>query len=154
MARVCLGDAYEYALIRKTFGKTLIDHQAIRTKFSTIAAKILPAHAFMESLVALSDTRNKNRTADVASLGPKYGGLIAVLKVAAARALEESVREMQQVMGGLGYSRTGKGARIEQISRDVRVMVVGGGSEEILSELAFVQERRDLGDMESIKSQL
>lgn len=34
-------------------------------------------------------------------------------------------------MGGLGYSRTGKGARIEQISRDVRVMVVGGGSEEI-----------------------
>jgi hypothetical protein len=47
-------------------------------------------------------------------------------------------------MGGLGYSRTGKGARIEQISRDVRVMVVGGGSEEILNELAFAQEGRDL----------
>lgn len=46
-------------------------------------------------------------------------------------------------MGGLGYSRTGKGARIEQISRDMRVMVVGGGSEEILTELAFAQEERN-----------
>jgi hypothetical protein len=47
-------------------------------------------------------------------------------------------------MEGLGYMRTGKGARIEQISRDVRVMVGGGGSEEVLTELAFTQERRDL----------
>ncbi|KAH9209192.1 hypothetical protein DL95DRAFT_394592 [Leptodontidium sp. 2 PMI_412] len=47
-------------------------------------------------------------------------------------------------MGGLGYSRTEKGARIEQISCDMRVMVVGGGSEEILTELAFAQEGKDL----------
>jgi alkylation response protein AidB-like acyl-CoA dehydrogenase len=74
----------------------------------------------------------------------RYGGLVALLKVSAGRALEQAVRESQQIMGGLGYSRTGKGARIEQISRDARVMVVGGGSEEILSELAFAQEKRDL----------
>lgn len=67
-----------------------------------------------------------------------------MLKVTAGRALEQAVREAQQVMGGLGYSRTGKGARIEQISRDMRVMVVGGGSEEILTELAFAQEGKDL----------
>lgn len=72
---------------------------------------------------------------------------MALLKVTAARALEEAVREAQQVMGGLGYSRTGKGARIEQISRDVRVMVVGGGSEEVLNDLAFVQERIDLSSI-------
>ncbi|TVY35132.1 Acyl-CoA dehydrogenase [Lachnellula occidentalis] len=137
MARVCLTDAYSYALERTTFGKHLIEHQAIKTKFTTIGAEILPAHAFMESLVALHD---KSTGAEL-----RYGGLIALLKVTAGRALEKTVRETQQIMGGLGYSRTGKGARIEQISRDMRVMVIGGGSEDILTELAFMQEKKDLG---------
>jgi hypothetical protein len=47
-------------------------------------------------------------------------------------------------MGGAGYNKSGRGARIEQISRDVRVMVVGGGSEEILTDLALNQEVRAL----------
>ncbi|KAH8652654.1 acyl-CoA dehydrogenase/oxidase [Tricladium varicosporioides] len=147
MARVCLADAYNHALTRTTFGKPLIQHQAIKTKFSTVASRILPAHAFMESLVSLSDTNRYGGDRHE----PRYGGLIAMLKVVAGKALEETAREMQQVMGGLGYSRTGKGARIEQISRDVRVMVVGGGSEEILNELALVQEKRDL---EQIKNEI
>lgn len=48
-------------------------------------------------------------------------------------------------MGGAGYNRVGRGARIEQISRDVRVYVVGGGSEEIMRDLAVRQEIKDLG---------
>jgi alkylation response protein AidB-like acyl-CoA dehydrogenase len=143
MARVCLVDAYRHALQRTTFGKQLIEHQAIKTKFSIIGAQILPAYAFMESLVAFHDAGKGSE--------PRYGGLIALLKVVAGQTLEKTVREAQQIMGGLGYSRTGKGARIEQISRDVRVMVVGGGSEEILNELAFVQEKRDLDSIEKEK---
>ncbi|EON63137.1 hypothetical protein W97_02364 [Coniosporium apollinis CBS 100218] len=155
LARECVTDAYKHALTRITFGKPLIEHQAIRTKFSTIGTRILPAYAFMESLVAMSNSHARG-PASSTSVGskqePRFGGLIAILKVVAGRTLEETVREMQQVMGGLGYSRTGKGARIEQISRDVRVMVVGGGSEEILSELAFVQEKRDLEEIENEKT--
>lgn len=106
----------------------------------------------MESIVALwstaaspsGETKNSNRNIAAAREHAQVGGLVALLKIVAGRALEQAVREAQQVMGGLGYSRTGKGARIEQISRDVRVMVVGGGSEEILSELAFAQEGKDL----------
>jgi alkylation response protein AidB-like acyl-CoA dehydrogenase len=46
------------------------------------------------------------------------------------------VREAQQVLGGPGYQRgSGKGSRVEDISRDVRVIVLGGGSE-ILIDLA------------------
>ena len=102
----------------------------------------------MESLVATAEaTARTDRTSSQHDLD--QGGLVALLKVVAAQALELAVREMQQVMGGLGYSRTGKGARVEQISRDVRVMVVGGGSEEILTELAFQQERRDLEDLKA-----
>lgn len=70
----------------------------------------------------------------------QIGGMTALLKIMATRALEETLRECQQVMGGLGYSKGGKGARIEQISRDVRVLVVGGGSEEIMSDLVVRQE--------------
>ena len=99
----------------------------------------------MESLVAQS----------LSNSDPQIGGLIALLKVMAGKALEQAAREAQQILGGVGYSRTGKGARIEQISRDVRVLVVGGGSEEILSDLAFRQEERDLVSiMRSAKSKL
>lgn len=67
------------------------------------------------------------------------GGDFARIKVHAARMLEFCVREAQQILGGVGYSRGGRGGRVEQISRDVRVMVVGGGSDEILTDLAMKQ---------------
>jgi alkylation response protein AidB-like acyl-CoA dehydrogenase len=88
----------------------------------------------MDQLVYMSEMARKDGR-DIA-----MGGLFANLKVLAGRTLEMVNREAQQVMGGLGYSKYGRGARIEQISRDVRVMVVGGGSEEILSDLAVREE--------------
>lgn len=73
--------------------------------------------------------------------------MTALLKIMSTRALEETVRECQQVMGGLGYLKSlgGRGARIEQISRDVRVLVVGGGSEEIMSDLVLRMEMGRVG---------
>ena len=41
-----------------------------------------------------------------------------------------------QVMGGAGYMR---GSRIERIYREVRVNAIGGGSEEIMRDLAARQ---------------
>lgn len=93
----------------------------------------------MEQLVYMTDVSRKTGQ-PVAGIG----GLVANLKVLAGRTLEHVNRESQQILGGLGYSKNGKGARIEQISRDLRVMVVGGGSEEILTELAAKQEMRAL----------
>ena len=63
----------------------------------------------------------------------------ALTKVQAGRTLEHVNREAQQVFGGLGYSRGGRGGRVEQISRDLRVLVVGGGSDEILTDLVARQ---------------
>merc|ERR1712032_695050 len=53
---------------------------------------------------------------------------------------------MGQVFGGAGYTRTGKGQRVERIYREVRVFAIGGGSEEIMLNLAssqfgFVKQR-------------
>jgi alkylation response protein AidB-like acyl-CoA dehydrogenase len=136
MARVCAEDAFKHAVIRETFGKKLIENQVIRQKFSLFGRSIDSAYAWMEQLVFLIEHGKRVKQ------DPAIGGPIANLKVLAGRTLEQVCREAQQVMGGLGYSKSGRGARIEQISRDVRVMVVGGGSEEILVDLSVTQELR------------
>lgn len=136
MARVCAEDAYKHAINRETFGKKLIENQVIRAKFSIMARCLDSAYAWMEQLVYMAEESKKK------GVDANMGGLFANLKVLAGQTLEKVNREAQQVMGGLGYSKNGRGSRIEQISRDVRVMVVGGGSEEILSELAVNQEIR------------
>lgn len=141
LARVCVEDAYLHAVKRETFGKPLIDNQIIRAKFAMAGRSIDSAHAYLEYLVHLLG-RAKRR--DPASEPAGIGGLIANCKVLACQALERINREAQQVMGGLGYSKSGKGARIEQISRDLRVMVVGGGSEEILTDFSLNQEVKAL----------
>ncbi|PWY65932.1 acyl-CoA dehydrogenase NM domain-like protein [Aspergillus eucalypticola CBS 122712] len=141
MARVCAEDAYKHAITRETFGKTLIENQVIRAKFSVMGRSLDSAYAWMEQLVYMADVARKEGR-DLA-----MGGLFANLKVLAGRTLEMVNREAQQVMGGLGYSKNGRGSRIEQISRDVRVMVVGGGSEEILSDLAINQEIKAMARM-------
>ncbi|KAL5045477.1 hypothetical protein BDW71DRAFT_215005 [Aspergillus fruticulosus] len=140
LARVCAEDAFNYATQRSTFGAPLITRQAIQAKIFKFGLLIEPAYAFMEQLVNIIEkTKNEPRD-DV-----RIGGMTALLKVMSTRALEKSVREAQQILGGAGYNRAGKGARIEQISRDARVHVVGGGSEEIMMGLALQEEMKALG---------
>lgn len=139
MARCCAEDAYAYAITRETFGKKLIENQIIRSKISSFGRRIESSHAHMEQLVGMMQS-SKHGSEDL-----YIGGLIANLKVLAGRTLEHVNREAQQICGGSGYARSGRGARIEQISRDTRVMVVGGGSEEILADLAVNQEMKALG---------
>ena len=157
MARVCVQDAFEHAKRRETFGKALIANQTIVSKFARFARNIEPVQAYMESIVYIIE-RDRNRKASQgrydstrASETPdaelNVGSMIATLKTSAGRVLEKVNREAQQVMGGAGYSKAGNGARIEQISRDVRVMVVGGGSEEILSDLAVKLEIKELSTL-------
>lgn len=138
LSRVCVQDAYEYACERETFGKKLIEHEAIRSKFATFGLLIEPAHAFLEQLCYIIETSR------VTGKEVNVGGMTALLKVMSTRCLEQVCREAQQIMGGAGYAKSGRGARIEQISRDVRVHVVGGGSEEIMTSLAVRQEARDV----------
>lgn len=139
MARVCAEDAFDYAVQRETFGAPLIQRQAIQAKIFKFGLLIEPAYAFMEQLVNIIELTKDRPVDDV-----KIGGMTALLKVMSTRALEKTVREAQQILGGAGYNKSGKGVRIEQISRDVRVHVVGGGSEEIMMGLALKEEVKAL----------
>ncbi len=57
----------------------------------------------------------------------------ALLKVQATQMLERVARDAAQVLGGVSYIT---GSKVERIYREVRVNAIGGGSEEIMLDLA------------------
>ncbi len=48
-----------------------------------------------------------------------------------------SYREASQIFGGLAYTRGGQGEKVERLYRDVRAIAIGGGSEEVMLDLAM-----------------
>ena len=60
----------------------------------------------------------------------KLGGYIALMKVDGSRLMEFCAREASQIFGGQSFTREGAGGKVERIYREVRVMAIGGGSEE------------------------
>ncbi|KAF2267255.1 acyl-CoA dehydrogenase NM domain-like protein [Lojkania enalia] len=133
-ARTCLSEALVYAHRRETFGKPLVANQIIAHKFATIARYVESHWAWLEQLAYHISK------APLGWQDPDIAGQIALSKVHGGRILEMANREAQQVFGGAGYQKGGPGAVVEQISRDLRMMVVGGGSEEIIADLAVRQE--------------
>lgn len=120
-ARVCIEDAASWALERETFGKPLARHQVIRHKFAEMVRLVHASTAFLDNCA----WRVKNGETPVAEL--------SLLKVQATRTMEFCAREAVQILGGAGFMR---GGRVERIYREVRVMAIGGGSEEIMLDLA------------------
>jgi acyl-CoA dehydrogenase len=59
-----------------------------------------------------------------------------LLKNAAGKAMRDCADEAIQVLGASGYMR---GSRSERIYREVKVMMIGGGANEILNDLAAKQ---------------
>jgi len=124
LARVCLEDALAWARDRHTFGQRLADHQVIRHKFAEMARKINATQAYLEQC-ALRVAAGERPVAD-----------LSLLKVQSTLTMEFCAREAMQILGGSGYMR---GCRVERIYREVRVMAIGGGSEEIMRDLAARQ---------------
>jgi len=109
LSRVCAEDAWKHACTRETFGKKLIENPIIRAKFVKMGRMIEPAQAFLEQLTWLIELSRKNGGKDGDRV--RIGGMTAMLKIVSTRCLEKCVREAQQIMGGLGYAKGGKGGR-------------------------------------------
>lgn len=107
LSRVCAEDAWNHACTRETFGKKLVENPVIRAKFVRMGRMIEPAQAFLDQLTWLIELNRKSGKKD----NVKIGGMTALLKIVCTRCLEKCVREAQQVMGGLGYAKGGKGGR-------------------------------------------
>ena len=120
-ARVCLKEAALWAQQRETFGKTLVKHQSIRIKLANMARQVCATQAWVD-LCAWQVQHGRDKPAD-----------FAMLKVQATQMLEAVARDAAQILGGASYIT---GSKIERIYREVRVNAIGGGSEEIMLDLA------------------
>lgn len=72
----------------------------------------------------------------------KLGGPLALMKAHSTLILAQCATESANVFGGLGYSRGGQAERVERVYRDTRAMTIGGGTEEILIDLAIRQAQK------------
>ena len=123
-ARICFEDALDWARQRETFGQPLIRNQVIRHKLADMVRRISATQAWIDQC-AWSVLNDK-----------AFPGDFALLKVQATQTMEFCAREACQILGGASFVR---GSRIERIYREVRVMAIGGGSEEIMFDLASRQ---------------
>ncbi len=126
-SHVCLKEALDWAQNRQTFGKRLIEHQVIAHKLTDMRMKIRATEAWFNETIARIDAGDINETL-VAD--------ICLLKNQATQTLQHCANEAVQVLGGMGYMR---GSSTERIYREVKVMCIGGGAEEIMKELAVRQ---------------
>lgn len=116
-SRTCLAMAFAYALERKTFGKKLIENQVIGRKLAELAHRIEAHWAWLEQIAFQVNSSSAGWQA------PNIASQIALAKIQGGQTLELACREAQQVFGGAGYQKGGRGATVEQISRDLRMFV-------------------------------
>ena len=124
MAKRCLDDAISWAKDRETFGKPLIRHQVIRHKIAEMSARVDRLDAWLNQICWLADQ------------GEMPVAQICKAKFSATKDLEYCASEAMQILGGAGYLR---GNPVERFYREVKVMAIGGGSEEIMRDLAVRQ---------------
>lgn len=120
-ARIAHEEAVEWANQRVTFGQKLGSHPIIRSKLADMKRQIDATQAWID-LCAWQFDRGTESAAD-----------LALLKVQATLMFEKVVRDAAQTLGGASFVQ---GTLTERIYREVRVVAIGGGSEEILLDLA------------------
>ena len=123
-ARVCVEEAMAYAKERKTFGKPISQHQVIRHKLVDMAQKVAASQAMLEMLA----WRLGQGESPVAE--------ICMMKNQATQTMAFCASEAVQIFGGAGFMR---GIKVERIYREVKVNAIGGGTEEIMKDLASRQ---------------
>ena len=106
----------QYAKERKSFGKTLAEHQAIQFKLADMATTIEAAR-----LLCL-------QAADLKDQGLSYANASAMAKLYASQVAMEVTTEAVQVHGGYGYV---KEYHVERMMRDAKITQIYEGTSEI-----------------------
>ncbi|MGW2664081.1 acyl-CoA dehydrogenase family protein [Nocardia tengchongensis] len=116
-----LGLTADYVRQRSTFGAPLIQRQVVQHKLVEMRQRIELArtytHALYERLAA----------------GEDITGETCLAKNAAVEACKYVVDEAVQLHGGMGYMRE---SEVERHYRDARILGIGGGTTEVMADLA------------------
>ncbi len=116
MARAALNIAVGYAKERKTFGKAIIDHQAVGFRLADLATRLEAARQLVLSAAALKDA------------GLPCLTQASMAKLFASETAEAVVSGAIQTLGGYGYLEE---FGLAKIYRDVRVCQIYEGASDI-----------------------
>jgi butyryl-CoA dehydrogenase len=120
--------AMAYAQQRETFGKPIIEHQAIEFALAEMAAKTEAAHQVMVMAARKKDGGHRN---DLEA---------GIAKYLAAEYCKEVVEAAMRIHGGYGYS---KEFEIERLYRDAPMLIIGEGTSEIQKRIITRALRAD-----------
>lgn len=129
-SELCYDEALEWSRNRKTFGQALVTHQVIRHKLMDMRTRIRGSRAWLMQIIHQLET---------GQLDQGLEGLVAdicLLKNAATQCMQFCSDQAVQILGGMGFMR---GLVSERMYREVKVLMIGGGAEEIMKELAARQ---------------
>lgn len=126
-AQACYDEAVDWARQRQTFGTALIERQAIRHKLMDMRMRIESTQAWIDAVTARADAGDQ---------GADWVSHVCLLKNHATQTMQFCADAAVQTLGGMGFMR---GTASERIYREVKVMMIGGGAEEIMKELAARQ---------------
>lgn len=116
MARAALTEALSYAKQRRTFGRPIIDFQAVSFQLADMATSLQAAELMV---LHAARTRDAGQSASIEA---------AMAKLFASEAAEEICNKAIQIHGGYGYL---SGCPVERIYRDVRVCKIYEGTSDI-----------------------
>ena len=131
-AQACLDEALAWSRERKTFGAALIEHQVVRHKLVDMQMRIASTEAWIEAVSAEGDAHEAAGRFNA----PEWVAQVCMLKNHATQTMQFCADQAVQILGGMGFMR---GTVSERIYREVKVMMIGGGAEEIMKELAARQ---------------
>ncbi|CAB4661635.1 MAG: acyl-CoA dehydrogenase [Actinobacteria bacterium] len=106
----------EYAQQRITFGKPIVEHQAVSFRLADMATKVEAAHQMMVMAARKKDSGERN---DLESGMAKY---------LASEYCKEVVEDSFRIHGGYGYS---KEYEIERLYREAPMLLIGEGTADI-----------------------
>jgi len=129
-SQACYDEALDWARQRKTFGAALVERQAVRHKLVDMQMRIASTRAWADALALRADA------GDEASGKPDWVAQVCLLKNHATQTMQFCADQAVQILGGMGYMR---GTKSERIYREVKVMMIGGGAEDIMKDLAARQ---------------
>ena len=116
MARAAYECALAYARERVSFGKSLLEHQAVAFRLADMATQLEAARLMVHNAARLRDA------------GEPCLKQASMAKLFASEAAEKICSDAIQVLGGYGYLRD---FPVERIARDVRVAQIYEGTSDI-----------------------
>jgi acyl-CoA dehydrogenase len=119
-AQIALEEAIKYAKERTAFGKTIAKFQVTKHKLAEMATRVTAA------------TTLTYQVAHRMEQGEYLVKEVSMAKNLAAETAVSVCYDAVQIFGGMGYMRE---TMVERLSRDARLLPIGGGTQEIMNEI-------------------